>query len=483
MKHSKITNDAKTSKKNSNKLFKVTHYNNNSNKESKNDKSIANSFVCGYCGKSFGENWVLTRHIIQVEQKKMEKCNICGKECTRLKEHINMFHPSKKSIFINSKASNNEFLIENVIKENIIIEPFSLIQIMTSIYDKLINQDEINYINKFVNFNSLVLGIGKFSKVNFGCNKETKEPVAIKTQIFDPIGNIYIEECKILKKLDKSIFFPKFKYFQKKDGKNILVESLFGPTLDRLFSFCNYNFDIPTISKIGIDILSALEDLHGIGYLHLDIKPSNMAILFMDEQKDFINSKIGLLDLDNSISFLDEKGVHYKKKNFPPFFKGTAFYASIDTLKGECISRRDDIENLFYVLFFFYIHETPWSKYDEKNKKIYTYNVIEEKKKFDPKLWIGSDFEELIDFYLTIKKINYYEEPNYSFLKKILYYAIIKNNEKIEKEFKYNWEKKFVMINQNNNDLNGNENLKRLINDVFIGYPKDITIKYLKQFK
>ena len=83
MKHNNKTNEAKTSKKNSNKLFTVTHYNKNSNKESKNDKTIANSFVCRYCGKSFVENWVLTRHIIQVEQKIIEKCNICGKECTR----------------------------------------------------------------------------------------------------------------------------------------------------------------------------------------------------------------------------------------------------------------------------------------------------------------------------------------------------------------------------------------------------------------
>ena len=149
----------------------------------------------------------------------MEKCNICGKEYTRLKEHINMFHPSKKSIFSNSKASNNEFLFEKIIKENIIIQNYFLIQIMISIYDKLINQDEINYINKFVNFNSLVLGKGKFSKVNFGCNKETKELVAIKIQIFDLIGNIYIEESKILKKLDESIFFQNLNIFKIKKEK------------------------------------------------------------------------------------------------------------------------------------------------------------------------------------------------------------------------------------------------------------------------
>lgn len=483
MKNNNQSNDIKKSTEKTNKLFIVSHYNKNTNDESNNKKTEYTSFICEYCGKSFVENWVLTRHIIQVEKKIMEKCYICGKDCTRLKEHINAFHPSKKCAFISSSSSNKEFLIENVIKENIINEPFSINQIMKNIYDDFIISKEVNQINKFACFNNFVLGKGKFSKVNFGCNKETKEPVAIKMQIYDPIGNIYEEECKILKKLENSIFFPKFKYFHKQKGKNILIESLFGPNLDKLFSFCNYHFDIPTISKIGIDILSALEDLHGIGYLHLDLKPNNIALLLLNEQKDFINSKIGLLDLDNSISFLDKKGEHYKKKDFPPFFKGTAFYASLDTLKGKCISRRDDIENLFYVLFFFYRQETPWSQYDKENKKIYIYNIIEEKKKFDPKLWIDSDFEELIDFYYAIKKITYYEKPNYSFLKKILYYAIIKNNEKLEKGFKYNWEKKFTMINDGCKGLNENENIKNVINEVFEGYPKDMAIKYLAQFK
>ena len=60
---------------------------------------------------------------------------------------------------------------------------------------------------------------------------------------------------------------------------------------------------------------------------------------------------------------------------------------------------------------------------------------------------------------------------------------IMKNNEKLEKGFKYNWEKKFTMINDGCKGLNENENIKNVINEVFEGYPKDIAIKYLAQFK
>ena len=50
------------------------------------------------------------------------------------------------------------------------------------------------------------------------------------------------------------------------------------------------------------------------------------------------------------------------------------------------------------------------------------------KKKFEPKTWINSDFEELSDYYYSIKKLSFYEAPNYKFLKKIFNFSIIKNS-------------------------------------------------------
>lgn len=88
--------------------------------------------------------------------------------------------------------------------------------------------------------------------------------------------------------LEKSLLFPKFKSLEKCDKKKFLIITLFGPNLDKLFKFCNYEFDIPSIQKIAIDIISALKDRHNSGYLHMDIKPNNIAILLKDYNKVFI---------------------------------------------------------------------------------------------------------------------------------------------------------------------------------------------------
>ena len=122
---------------------------------------------------------------------------------------------------------------------------------------------------------------------------------------------------KILISLKDSFLFPKYIAFERYDNKKILIQSLFGPNLDKLYEYCEYQFDTTTISKIAIDIITALEDLHNAGYLHMDIKPNNIAVILKDYSSlSDNNAKLGLLDLDNSISYLDSLGIHYKKKNF-----------------------------------------------------------------------------------------------------------------------------------------------------------------------
>ena len=74
----------------------INNINNTSNIEQNRVISSNDStFKCEKCGKIFKSNWILTRHIIQVENKIKEICQYCGQEFPRLKEHINKYHKNK----------------------------------------------------------------------------------------------------------------------------------------------------------------------------------------------------------------------------------------------------------------------------------------------------------------------------------------------------------------------------------------------------
>ena len=58
-------------------------------------------------------------------------------------------------------------------------------------------------------------------------------------------------------------------------GKYVMVESLLGPSLDKLFNYCGKSFPMKTVCLIGIDIVKRLRSMHKNGLLHRDLKPNN----------------------------------------------------------------------------------------------------------------------------------------------------------------------------------------------------------------
>ena len=264
-----------------------------------------------------------------------------------------------------------------------------------------------------------------------------------------------------------------------------MIESLFGPTLKKLFSFCDYTFDKFTICKIGLNLISALEELHNKGFLFLDIKPDNIAIIFKDiYDNNNTYARLGLIDFGSTISYIDNYGNYIKRKDISIYQRGSTYFASINSLENGCPSRKDDLESLAYLLLYFWKNETPWSKYEGPHDDEYKIFVLKEKKKLNMDKVLGSEFEELTNLFYVIKKLNLREKPNYKLLKNILQAFIDKNNKHINQDLiQFNWEKKFYDIINDKNLNEGDFNFNKIINDVFKGYPKEIAINFIKQYK
>ena len=96
-------------------------------------------------------------------------------------------------------------------------------------------------------------------------------------------------------------------------------------------------------------MLEGLEKLHGIGYVHNDLKLDN--ILVGDSKSKQLN-KVKLIDFGYSSCYLDSNGHHVKKVLQSQ--KGNIVFCSKNTLKGVISTRRDDVISLTYILLFLY---------------------------------------------------------------------------------------------------------------------------------
>lgn len=111
---------------------------------------------------------------------------------------------------------------------------------------------------------------------------------------------------------------------------------------------------------------------------------------------------------------------------------GTAKYASINALAGYEVSRRDDLEELCYVMINLLNGKLPWEKLkikDKQNKYKMIYNM---KKNLSSESLIGDrNNSEYIEFLGYCRRLKFEEKPDYNFLRGLMIKSINKNSSSI----------------------------------------------------
>ncbi|PIC44002.1 hypothetical protein B9Z55_004522 [Caenorhabditis nigoni] len=123
-----------------------------------------------------------------------------------------------------------------------------------------------------------------------------------------------------------------------------VVMGLVGPSLEdirRKYICCE--FTKHTAFYCCIQTVTALRDLHSIGYLHRDIKPANYAIGIGDQQ-----NTVYMLDFGIAKLYVDEKGEHKVKRKKVKFL-GTLRFASRACMQQQEQGRKDDLETWIYM--------------------------------------------------------------------------------------------------------------------------------------
>ena len=396
--------------------------------------------------------------------------------------------------FIN-KSSNN-IIKPNIINNNINnlnnnIIKYNLITEQQTAYETNSNKTEITIqeYGDYICNNENPIGSGSFGQVLYGKHKNTDLEVAVKVISSDTSAETIKKEINFSKQLQKINGFPTIYYTCVYDKKNIIVESLLGPSLDKLFKYCGRQFPLKTVCLIGKEMVKRLENMHEKGILHRDLKPNNLtwgnynsSYNNISNNNSIINNKYNKLDI-NTIFLIDfglscyylESGIgskHYKIKNNLSFV-GTLRYASLNSHKGIRQSRRDDLESMIYILIYFLKGKLPWQDVKAKQKEERHKLITEIKSKVTIESLCENTPKEFAELLTYVKNLEFEETPLYT-----KFYAFFHNLiEKIdkdtiqEKNFSYIWETMLVdnmmKYNENNDESLREEAEKHL----FKGYP------------
>ena len=171
------------------------------------------------------------------------------------------------------------------------------------------------------------------------------------------------------------------------------------------------------VRQIAVSAVSILEALHSLQHVHHDIKPSNW---MLDEE-----GELYLIDFALASKFVDENGAH-----LPPLrnstIQGTYSFLSQNVIRGNSHSRRDDLEALFYTLFFLANKNLPFKSLREiaGNANPKDECVVRKYLAYRRQLGDGDIADEFPAFlrkgYLYVRSLCYEEQPDYTYLKQIL---------------------------------------------------------------
>ena len=157
----------------------------------------------------------------------------------------------------------------------------------------------------------------------------------------------------------KEIQIPRLRQIFSQYGKEVIVMECLGPDLRELSQ--RYKpFSVKTLLQVAISLLTAYEQIHKTGWLHLTPKPVNFCIGGTSQTKH----RIYVVDFGRAQRYMEHDDswnlYHRKYKQHAEESPQADAFQSVWGEKGQTTSRRDDMMSLSLALLTMAGYWTPW---------------------------------------------------------------------------------------------------------------------------
>ena len=252
------------------------------------------------------------------------------------------------------------------------------------------------------------LGQGSFGQVYLV--QQSSRLYALKLETLGQPSHLDIEHY-LLCLLRPSPHFPQV-YKAGRAGSSIyLVMELLGPSLEAVMREGRVEFG--TWQRAWKWGLGALETLHGMGYVHRDVKPANLAV-------DMKGERVVLFDLGLGKAFMNEKTGEHVPDSDCQSLAGTLLFSSLNVLKGISHTPRDDLESLLLSLVYLSSGgHLPWKCARNQNKARKFYMTLQVASETSMETLCAGLPAGILESLRYARGLKYGDMPNYSYLLEI----------------------------------------------------------------